>query len=457
MKPLSLATIAAMAGGTLAQGVSDTLVSAVATDTRAMAADALFIALRGDSFDGHEFAAAAAGSGAVALMVEASSMKGPWPSATGVITVDDTLLGLQSLAAAYRRELNPRVVAITGSNGKTTAKEFTRAVLSARFQVHATRGNFNNHIGLPLTMLSQEPGQTHGVYELGMNHPGEIASLAGLARPDIAMVTTMGGAHIEFFGTRRAIAEEKMALFSALSPEGVAVINLESDFADLAMERAPGRVVTVGIKRGDIQAREIGPLADGRMRFTLVIGGEEFSVCLPVPGKHMVQNALLALAVGWIEGVPAADAAAALETGRLAGGRLQVKGWRGATLIDDTYNANPDSMKAALNTLAAQPSNARRIAILGGMGELGEHSDQGHEEVGRHAASLGLDVIATVGVRAERIARAAGPKALVFTDHASCARWLEQTLETGDVVLLKGSRGSAMEKVLQALEGVPLS
>ena len=459
MSPLTLAQLAGMAGGTLTQGAADTMLVALAIDSRAVPAGALFVAIKGEVFDGHKFVAAAATAGAAAVMVDASRAADALavvPPACGVIVVDDTLAGLQRLAAAYRILMAPRVVAITGSNGKTSAKEFTAAVLGTRFALNATKGNLNNHIGLPLTMLAQERGQTHGVYELGMNHPGEIAALAALAKPDIAVITTMGGAHIEFFGSREAIAEEKASLFDALSPAGTAVVNLESPYAGLAMRRAPGKIVTTGINRGDVAASGLGFTARGHMSFTATHAGKAVAVELPVPGEHRVQNALLAIAVGIIEGVTLEEAARGLANGRMAGGRLQVKGWRGATIIDDSYNANPDSMKAALRTLAAQPSNARRIAVLGGMGELGAFSADGHAEVGRFAAELGLDVICAVGPAAEGIAHAAGESARYFPDHESCAAWLVGEIEIGDVVLVKGSRASAMENVLHAMEGASI-
>lgn len=455
MKPMSFIALAGMAGGTLVQGDATGMASALAIDSRALPAGALFVAIKGDVFDGHKFVAAAVDAGAVIVMVDAAvaaDARAVVPGECGVIAVDDTLAGLQKLAAAYRALLAPRVVAITGSNGKTSTKEFTAAVLGTRFATNATKGNLNNHIGLPLTMLSQEEGQTHGVYELGMNHPGEIAALAALARPDIAVITTMGGAHIEYFGSLEAIAVEKASLFQALRPDGTAVINLDSPYAELARQRAPGKILTVGIGRGDVAATGLGFTARGNMKFTVTAAGQSADVELQVPGEHMVQNALLAIAVGIIEGVPLEQAARGLANVRISGGRLQVKGWRGATIIDDTYNANPDSMKAALRTLASQPSNARRIAVLGGMGELGAFSADGHAEVGRFATRLGLDVICVVGAAAAGIATAAGDAARYFPDHATCAAWLAAEIETGDVVLVKGSRAAAMENVLLALE-----
>jgi UDP-N-acetylmuramyl pentapeptide synthase len=231
----------------------------------------------------------------------------------------------------------------------------------------------------------------------------------------------------------------------------VAVINLESPFSGLALARAPGRRITTGIGRGDVRAENAGFTDDGRACFEVVHGNESAEVELAVPGRHMIQNALLALAVGVIEGVPLREGAAALAGCTPGGGRLNVRVWRGIAILDDSYNANPDSMKAALDTLKARPAEGRRFAVLGGMGELGAYAEQGHDEVGRHAAGLGLDFIAVVGERARGIANAA-PAAKWFPHQESCARWLAGELREGDVLLVKGSRGSAMEIVLRELE-----
>ena len=451
MRPMPFHVAARLCGGSLARGNPDLTIAAVTTDSRAVPEQSLFIALRGERFDGHDHAAAAARAGAVAVMIEEGREPHDLPASTGILNVRDTLAGLQLLATGYRDIINPRVVAITGSNGKTTVKEFTRAVLSARHATHATKGNLNNHIGLPLTMLSHDPAATHGVYELGMNHPGEIAALAALAKPDVAVVTFLGTAHIEFFGTREAIAEEKLSLFAALSGDGVAVVNLESPMPELALARSPGRRLTTGIGQGDVRAEKAGFTSDGRACFEVVHGDESARVELAVPGNHMIQNALLALAVGVIEGVPLREGAAALAGCVPGGGRLNVREWRGISIIDDSYNANPDSMKAALDTLKSRPAEGRKFAVLGGMGELGAYAAAGHDEVGRYAAGLGFDFIAAVGERARGIANAA-LQSVWFPDHESCARWLAAELRPGDVLLVKGSRGSAMELVLRELE-----
>ena len=456
MKPMTAVEVAVLAGAGLVRGDPATVVRAVTTDSRSVPAGALFVALRGDRFDGHEFVAAAGAAGAAAVLVEA--VPALPPGGMVVLQAPDSLAALQRLAGAVRRLLDPRVVAVTGSNGKTTTKDFIRAVLSSRYAVNATEGNLNNHIGLPLTLLKQTAGQTHGVFELGMNHPGEVAALAALAAPDIGVITNVGTAHIEYFGTIEAIAAEKASLFSALRPDGVAVLNLESPMVAVCRARAPGRVVEVGKERGDVRAEQIHFDETGAASFTVRAEGASARVVLPVPGAHMVHNALLALAVGWIEGVSLEQGAAALASAKLAIGRLTRRVWRGVTLLDDSYNANPDSMVAALQTLSAVAATGRRIAVLGAMGELGGFAAAGYRRVGRATAAEHIDLVCTVGDGVAAIADEAGAAGVAtasFATHAECARWLGEVLRPGDVVLVKGSRLSAMEQILSHLEEVP--
>ena len=455
MKPLTAAEIAVLSGALLVRGPAATVLTAVTTDSRAVPESSLFVALRGQNFDGHDFLAPAVAAGAGAVLVERPEAVPA--SAVAVLAAPDAVAALQRLAAGYRKLLAPRVVAVTGSNGKTTCKDFTSAVLSVRHSVQATAGNLNNHLGLPLTMLAHEPGQTHGVYELGSNHPGEIAALAALARPDIAVVTSVGTAHIEFFGSVEAIADEKASLFAALRPEGVAVLNLESPWAERCRTKAPGRVVEVGIGRGTVRAEEVTFNEAGLAWFTIRAEGASARVVMPVPGAHMIQNALLALAVGWIEGVPLEEGASALAAAGLSQGRLQRRQWRGVSIWDDSYNGNPDSMTAAIEALAAAAADGRRIAVLGGMAELGKFEAEGHRRVGRAAAGAQLDLVCTVGPDGAPIAAAAeagGVAVRTFETHRECAAWLAGELRPGDLVLLKGSRRAAMEKVLSCLEEV---
>lgn len=451
MIPLTAAQIAEATGGRLVAGRADALVTAgVSTDTRAIAAGSLFVALRGERFDAHDFLKQAAAAGAAAVLVDRWNGEAD----IAVIQVADTLLGLQRLAHWYRAQLLIPVVGITGSNGKTSTKDFTNAVLGRRFEVLATRGNLNNHIGVPLTVLSIEPHHTAAIVEMGMNHAGEIAPLCEIARPKIGIITNVGTAHIEFLGTREAIAEEKGTLARSLPEDGTLVVPAGCDFLEYFRRRTKARVIPVGNCRGAVRAEGLKMMADGSA-FTLVTSDDERAeVHLPVVGRHMVTNALLAAATGKALGLSVEQIAEGLSSAQLTTGRLRRFERNGVTAVDDSYNANPESMAAAIDTLAETPvgPEGRRIVVLGAMGELGAYSLEAHHKIGRYAAERGL-LLATVGPVARQMADAAlavqsSSKVHAFDTHAECAAWLRDQLHEGDVVLFKGSRSSTMEKVL---------
>lgn len=443
MKPVSLQQVVEFCGGTLSQGNAATVVNRVSTDSRKIATGDVFVALKGEKFDAHSYLEQVDKAGAAAVMVSqsvASSLS------CAVIRVQDTLTGLQALAKAYRAWHQPLVIGITGSNGKTSTKDLACAVMAKKHQVCATPGNLNNHIGLPLSILGLREGDTCGVFEMGMNHPGEIAPLADIAQPDAAIITNVGVAHIEYMGSREAIALEKGMLAEAVSEGGVVVLNANDDFTPAIAARCKARVITAGIGSGDVSAHELKASAAGT-HFTLNLGDERFDAFLPIPGEHMVGNATLAAALGWSQGIGPADIIAALREVKITQGRLETKLVNGITFLDDSYNANPDSMKAGLRTLAGLECPGRRVAVLGRMGELGEHVESGHRAVGAYAASLGLDAIVSVGTEARWITDAAKCDTN-FPDHATCAAFLKTYLSTGDMVLLKGSRSAGMERVL---------
>ncbi|MEI7911960.1 MAG: UDP-N-acetylmuramoyl-tripeptide--D-alanyl-D-alanine ligase [Verrucomicrobiota bacterium] len=447
MQPLSAQQLAAILGVTVAAGNPAVVIAGgVATDTRKLVAAAVFFALRGVNFDGDGFAAQALANGANVAVVHTWS--GPVPSDRAVILVPDTLLALQRLAYWWRQQLDLPVVAITGSNGKTSTKDFTAAVLSQKFAVAATQGNFNNHIGVPLSVLATTPAHTAAVWEMGMNHRDEIAPLCEIAKPDYGVITNIGSAHLEFMGTREAIAEEKSALARALPATGMLFVPAACEFLDFLRQRTRATLVSVGNGRGVVRAENLRPAATGT-RFTLVIDGQSpAEVALSVPGRHMVTNALLAAAVGWKLGLASPAIAAGLSAAVLTNGRLRSFNHRGVTVIDDTYNANPESMAAAIETLADTPvsAGARRIIVLGRMGELGIHAPAAHQRCGELAAAKGLTLIA-VGEGAEGIAAGAGD-APYFADFGAAAAWLTREVRPGDVVLFKGSRTATVERVM---------
>jgi UDP-N-acetylmuramoyl-tripeptide--D-alanyl-D-alanine ligase len=448
MIPIDASTLVLQTGGELVAGQGGVLASAVSTDTRAIPAAAVFFALRGERFDANDFAPQALAAGATVAVVE--RWEGGCPEGTAVIRVPDGLAALQRFAAWYRRQFDLPVVGITGSNGKTSTKDFTAAVLGSAFEVCATRGNLNNHIGVPLSVLALEKHHGAAVFEMGMNHAGEIAPLCEIARPRIGIITNIGTAHIEYLGSREAIAEEKGALARSLPEDGALFVPAGCDFHDYFKRRTKARVFAVGNGRGVIRAEGLQTTSEGT-RFTLVIDGQAAEdVSLPVAGRHMVTNALLAAGAGWFLGLPAAAIAAGLSATALTSGRLRRYVSRGVMVFDDTYNANLESMTAAVDTLAETPlpqPEGRRIAMLGRMAELGDHGPHAHREVGRHAASRGIEVVA-VGAGAEGIAEGAGGAAH-FPDHDAAAAWLDGHARAGDIVLFKASRSSAIEHLMR--------
>ncbi len=436
MDPTPLSQIAQWAGGELSG--ADATVTTVCTDSRKLEPGDLFLALRGDRFDGHAYVSQALEKGAAGVVID---RQGQAPEGLAVIRVSDTLQALQRVAAEYRATLPLKAVVITGSNGKTSTKDFTAAVLGAKHRVVRTEGNFNNHIGLPLTLLRASAQDAAGVFEIGMNHPGEIAPLAAMARPHIAIITNVGVAHIEFMGTRDAIAQEKGALAEAVRADGYVVLNAEDEYTDSISSRTRGAVITTGIGRGDLEASDLRHDADGTT-FIIHAGHETAEARLNVAGAHMIQNALFAVAAGRLLGVPLADCAAALAGVALTKGRLEARTVRGIRFLDDSYNANPDSVRAALRTLAALPCAGRRIALLGRMGELGAQSEAGHRQVGEDAERERIDIVVAVdapGIGAAH--QAAG--------NAEAAELLRDLAQPGDVVLVKGSRSARMEQIIE--------
>ncbi|HVF72171.1 MAG TPA: UDP-N-acetylmuramoyl-tripeptide--D-alanyl-D-alanine ligase [Chthoniobacterales bacterium] len=458
MEPLTLEQIVTFAGATISGGAPKVTISRVSTDSRTLRNGDLFVPLKGANFDGHKFIKQAAERGATGAMVE-ESWRGEVPTNFALIRVADTLVGYQTLAANYRASLALKVIAITGSNGKTSTKDFVAAALGKKFRVTKTEGNFNNHVGLPQTMLAANRDDEIAVWEIGMNHPGEIAPLAKLAAPDVAIITNIGVAHIEFMGSREAIAQEKGALAEAVGPEGVVILNADDPFTEMIAKMARGRVVLAGIENGSVRATDITQNATGS-EFTILEGAHRCRAQSPVPGIHMVQNAMLAVAAGRAFGLSLEECAAGLASTPLTKARLQIKEIAGIQFIDDSYNANPDSMKAALRTLVELDTDGRRIAVLGEMGELGEESERGHREVGESAATLRIDQLIAVGssgatVLADGAEKAGLEKTVAVASPREAALILEKDAVPGDLILIKGSRSARMERVLEEFAGKP--
>ncbi|WP_081137050.1 MULTISPECIES: UDP-N-acetylmuramoyl-tripeptide--D-alanyl-D-alanine ligase [unclassified Halomonas] len=443
----TLGGVAAAMGIPLADDATDVSISQVVTDTRQIVPGCLFIALKGPRFDGHDFVEQAREQGAVAALVE-HPVDSPLPQ----LCCPDTRLGLGLLAGAWRRRFTLPLVAVTGNSGKTTVKEMVSALLAPLGEVLATIGNLNNDIGAPLTLLRLGPQHQAGVIELGANHLGEIAWTAGLAAPRVVIITNVTGAHVGEFGGMGQIAQAKSEILSGLDQDGVAIINADDRYFPFwAACAAPRRVVSYGVQgNADVNASALSCDSQGRYAFTLVVDGEPLGrVALPLIGKHNVSNALAAAAAALALNVPAPQVVAGLNRLSALQGRMNVvPGIRGTTLLDDTYNANPGAVKAALDALASFP--APRWCALGAMGELGDESDRLHADVGAYAASLGLDMLLTVG-EAARAASDAFGRGLHFDDHETLVRHVINSLPPDATLLAKGSRSAGMERVIAAL------
>lgn len=434
-----------------------TVVDGVTTDSRTGTAGSLFVALKSDSGDGHDFIAEAVSGGAAALLVETDRGSAARESAPGlpVFEVKDTLAGLQALAAAWRDRVGPKVVAITGSSGKTTVKEMTAAVLSRKYSVHATSGNLNNHIGVPLTILSMPEGTEVLVTEMGANHKGEIAGLCAIARPDIGVVTNIGPGHLEFFGTLKGVAAAKSELTESLADNGAAVLPADDEFFDLLKDRTRAPVVAFGVsdkatvRIEDIEIREGGG-------YTFSIGGQEMEIRRF--GRHNLLNAGAAAAVAGLLEISAPETAAAIAEAEAFDGRGVVLDVAGITFIDETYNSNPASLRAAVSAFMEMPFRGSRWLVLGDMLELGKTAGELHKEAGSFCGKAGVDGIITLGDETVELNRAAAlPRRAPgiishFLDVVNLASYLDSLLAEGDGVLVKGSRGMKMEKVIEEIE-----
>ncbi|HXQ31712.1 MAG TPA: UDP-N-acetylmuramoyl-tripeptide--D-alanyl-D-alanine ligase [Steroidobacteraceae bacterium] len=444
----SLAHFAGAMGGALVG--ADAGFSAVSTDSRTLAAGELFVALIGPNFDGHAFVAAAAERGAAGAVVAR-----PVPVAVPQILVPDTLRALQRAAESWRAQFHIPVIAVAGSNGKTTSKELIATVLAGQGPCHSTRGTLNNHIGVPLTLLGLEPRHTAAVVEIGANHPGEVAALLPLVRPTVGVVTNAGAEHLEGFGDLDGVARAEGELFAGLEAGSTAVINADDAYATLwtQMSRAARRLSFGFSALADFRAvgafRRSGP-AEVLQEFELVTPVGRARVRLALAGRHNVVNALGAAAAAHAAGVPLADIAAGLERMRAVKGRLQPHpALNGAQLIDDSYNANPSSLSAGLEVLAGVAGE--RWLVLGDMGELGTHSRDAHVSAGREARARGVARLFAVGSCTPEAVGAFGTGGEWFADSAALAERVSTLLAPGVTVLIKGSRMNHLERVVEML------
>lgn len=423
-------------------------VSRVSTDTRASAPESLYFALKGERFDGHDFVEQAVLNGAVAVVVSH-----PTSVTVPQLIVPDVRYALGQLGRYLRRRLAPRVVALTGSAGKTTVKEMLASILSEAGPTLATQGNFNNEVGVPLTLLRLTPEHRYAVVEMGARFPGDIAYVAELAEPDVALVTNVGAAHLEGMGSEAGIAETKGDIYRKLAAGGTAVVNADSPWADFWLGRMPGGIAVLrfGEAAGaDVAARDVCLNDRGEAGFRLVTPQGEVSVQLPVPGRHNVGNALAAAGAALALGLSPAQIAAGLARTPVVTGRLaRCQGIFGLQLIDDSYNANATSLKAALDVLAAAPGT--RILVLGDMHELGADAARYHVEAGVEAKRLGIEHLFSLGTLAARAVEGFGEGGENFETLEDLLRHIKSLAGNSVTVLVKGSRSARMERVVQGL------
>lgn len=440
MMQWSLQQIAATVAGRL-QG-ADAAANGVSTDSRSLAPGNLFVALSGARSDGHDYLESCAGRAAGAIVSR------PQPLALGQIIVPDTLHALQQLARAWRRQWPGSLVGLTGSNGKTTVKEMLRAILAEIGPTLATAGNLNNHIGVPLTLLRLAAHHRFAVIEMGANHCGEIAQLAALAEPDIGLVTNAGHAHLEGFGGLDGVARGKGELYTALPAAGVAIINADDAYADYWTGLAGSRrIIRCGLTRPATITASVA--ADGRLHIR-GLAKANCPVSLPLPGEHNRRNALAAAAAAQALGAPCQAIAAGLSQMQPNAGRLrELPGLAGSTLIDDSYNANPTSLHAAAQTLAAR--SGRGWLVLGDMAELGAQARALHRDCGQAIKAAGIERLWTLGPLASAAAAGFGAGAQAYQDPAALIAALQAELAPDLTLLIKGSRSMHMETIVQAL------
>lgn len=455
MEPRSAEFIAAVTQGAL-RGDGARLVKGVCTDSRALEADCLFIALKGEHFDGHDYLGQAVEKGAGALLVN----KGHWEGAANgipVIVVDDTRAALGRLAAAYRQQLDLPLIAVAGSNGKTTTKELIASVLRQKLSLVWSPSSFNNEIGVPLSLLQLKSSHQTGIFEAGTNHPGELAPLIQMIAPRFSVITSIGREHLEHFKDLEGVAAEEGAAAQFVQGSGKVFIGGDNGFVERIAARTRAEVVTVGFGQGCAwRVTDVRPELKSTA-FSVQGPSKTFSGAYRIPliGPHQCVNATFAIALGAELGLTRPEVQAGLAQSKAAKMRLEIWENQGIRVLDDCYNANADSMLAALKTLTSFPCQGRRVAVLGDMAELGSHSDTAHEEVGKAAAELGVGLLVSVGSKAGLMAKGARNaglhRVLEFPGVEGASSAVRSFLKAGDVVLIKASRVMKLEKISEAL------
>lgn len=460
MEPRTLQFLAQACGAQLMNCRQDAVFTSVNGDSRQIVKGQIFWSIAGDRFDGHDFAAAAIEGGAIAAVVEHKKLE-QLPKNLPLVAVDDSRIALRKFAARYREDFSPATICVCGSNGKTSVKDLIFSVLSEKMETVASEASFNNEIGVPHTLLRIEERHRAAVLELGTNHPGELAPLIRLTRPKIGVITSIGREHLEFFGDLAGVAAEEGTLAELLESDGLLILNGDSPEARDIIARATCQVITIGA--GPLNDWRVQPLSttEGGARFQLTAPDAHWSGewSVPLLGRHQAFNAALAIRVGKELELGRAEIQRGLSKCKPAKMRMNVERINGATILNDAYNANADSMRAALQTLAEFPCRARRIAILGDMAELGETSPAAHREVGALAGELGIDHVIAIGRNATVVADAArgagAGDAAAFTDFSTGLTAILQLARPEDVLLVKASRSSKLERVVEGLRKAP--
>ena len=458
MQDMSLNYVARACGGRLLQGSGDALFLRVTNDSRAIQSGDLFFAIEGENFDGHDFLGQVDARGAVAVVVDARKTGKYAGLRCAVIEVENPRRALGMLAARYRTEFEIPVIAVGGSNGKTSTKELVGAVLSQKYNTVKSEASFNNDIGVPVTLLNITKETDAAVVEVGTNHPGEMKALLQIIRPDMGIITSMGREHLEFFKDLGGVEMEEGTLAEVLPADGKLFVCGDEPWSGRMAARSRAGLVYCGFKENnDWQARDIRLNGEG-YDFEVVTERPEYSgqYRLNLLGRHQVINALYALAVGAELGLSREEMASGLAACKPAKMRMQMWLWNGVVILDDAYNANADSMKAALETLREMPCTGRKVAVLGDMAELGDQSLNAHQEVGRMTAECGVDYLFAIGTMADCVveaSRSGGLKnAFSHSDQASVSRALKEFLKPGDMLLLKASRSARLERLVALLK-----
>jgi len=458
MEVRSLKFIAEACAGEQRRGSPETLVRRVCTDSRQAQSGDLFVALPGERHDAHAFLPDVMRNGVSAALVEGSRAVPEFPEGA-VLAVANTRRALGQIAARYRKDFSLPIIAVGGSNGKTTTKELIASVLRQKLNTLWSEASFNNDIGVPLTLLRLENSHQAAILEVGTNHPGEIAPLMKMIQPQFGVITNIGREHLEFFGDMNGVVQEEGALAEGLPTDGKLFINGDGEWTEKIIPRTSAKIVRIGLnENNDWRATRVRPDKTG-VAFTVQGANADFAgeYRVNLLGRHQVVNALFALALGAELGLSRAEIERGLAECQPPKMRLQLWEFNGVRVLDDAYNANADSVIAALQTLQDFPCKGRRVAVLGDMAELGAHAEAAHLEVGRRAAELGVEQLFTVGTLAALIARGAQEaglnRVLGFQDVEPAAEAVKKFLKPGDVLLLKASRSSRLERIAELLRG----